>query len=72
MIKYISPLFFSGLILVLYLNTHSISTLQADLCARQSKNQCTSKCDACKPRKQSFSFFRDVVANVVPVLKNLH
>lgn len=67
-IKYISLLVIGGLMFIFYFNTISNTTVPDTTCPYQSKDQATKQC---RDEEHSFSFFKDVIANILPALKTL-
>ncbi|MDR6941893.1 hypothetical protein [Mucilaginibacter pocheonensis] len=67
LIKYISLLLFSGLIIPFY-NHHYTS----HSCSFKSEQLKTASCDPSKVQHPGFLFINDVVKNIFPVLKNLN
>ena len=69
--KYISLLLICGLMLPLY-DKHTYNNIgeknNAQTC--QEKMQAVKEPD-CKSEKVSFSFFKDILSNITPALKNL-
>ena len=69
--RYISLLLVCGLMLPLHRNnTYIISTHQI-VDVHLSKNIPLKQSNNCKQGENGFSFFKDVVANIIPELKSL-
>ena len=69
--RYISLLLICGLMLPLY-NKHTYNNIgingNAQICQEKSKSVSAPDC---KTDERGFSFFKDVISNIVPALKNL-
>ena len=72
MIRYISPLLICGLIMARhqYIPVNGGKTGRAR--TYLSKTQTFKNNMQEKPSEKSFSFFKDVIANILPALKNLN
>ena len=68
LLKFISPLLISGLILPL--SQHR--DFQASMFAKTQAEILAVKDSACRIQQNSFSFFNDVLVNILPALKNLN
>ena len=70
--RFISPLLICGLILPLYDN-HTYNNIGEKNVAQPCGEKMQSIKDAdCKSDESGFSFFKDVISNVAPALKNLN
>jgi hypothetical protein len=72
MIRYISPLLICGLILAHHQYTAVNSGKAGKASPYLSKAQIGKNCAQDKPCEKGFSFFKDVIANILPALKNLN
>ncbi|HTE01043.1 MAG TPA: hypothetical protein VK668_17250 [Mucilaginibacter sp.] len=72
LIRYISPLLIGGLMLTFYYHTpyNKDAVVKVDSCL--IKTQQAKPVAACNIPENSFSFFRDVIAKILPVLKSLN
>jgi len=68
LLKFVSPLLISGLILPL--TPHR--DFQASIFAKTQAEILAVKDSACKMKEKGFSFFNDVLVNILPALKNLN
>ena len=71
LIKWISPLLVCGLILTFYIEAHLIKGTHIKICVNHLKTRSASPALSDKMNDENFSFFRDVISNIAPVLKNL-
>jgi hypothetical protein len=72
MTRYISLLFICGLMFSFH---HNYTYIIGSTCKAPSylaKTQPVKEGSACKLSENGFSFFKDVVANILPVLKSLN
>ena len=69
--RYISLLLICGLMLPLHHSSTYIIGKYDNMHARLSKPVSKSQAPDCKQREADFSFFKDVLANILPALKNL-
>jgi hypothetical protein len=67
-IKYIGLLLVGGLMFVFYFNAISDKIATDKTCLYQSQDLAIRQC---RNEEHSFSFFKDVIANILPVLKML-
>ena len=72
MIRYISPLLICGLIMAHHQYTAVNGGKTGKACTYLSKTQTGKNSVQEKPCEKSFSFFKDVIANILPALKNLN
>ena len=72
LIRYISPLLISGLVLTFCYHTPYTKdeAVKVDPCLIQTQQ--AKQVAACNIPENSFSFFRDVITKISPVLKNLN
>jgi hypothetical protein len=68
-IKYMSLLLIGGLMLVFYFNTISGPETVDGVCSYSAKSQLIKQC---RNEEHCFSFFKDVIANILPALKKLN
>jgi hypothetical protein len=72
LIRWISPLLICGLILVSYRDASLIKKgKHVKTCAAPLKDPSACQSLSGKMGEESFSFFRDVISNIAPALKNL-
>jgi hypothetical protein len=67
--KYISLLFIGGLMLFFYPSKISDPGRIDAPCSHLAKSQTIKQCSS---KENSFSFFKDVIANILPELKKLN
>ena len=70
--RYISLLLVSGLMLSFYYNYTYIIGDSCKVCLYQAKTQPVKESLQCKSGENGFSFFKDVIANILPALKSLN
>jgi hypothetical protein len=71
-IRYVSPLLICGLIMARRQYTAVNVGKAGKACTCLSKTQRGKNSVQEKPSEKGFSFFKDVIANILPALKNLN
>jgi hypothetical protein len=69
--RYISLLLVCGLMLPLHQNDTYIIGKHDNVHTHLSKPVHINQTSDCKPQKEGFSFFKNVIVNILPALKNL-
>ena len=70
--RYISLLLICGLMLPLHRNNSRIPVMHVAMRVHLSKDLPCKQSNNCSQNENGFSFFKDVIANILPALKNIN